>query len=490
MADSRPARGRPRRPEGIKRLKLRESTYNLWIERKEALGLHGITNNDFAEILLHQQLTRERDRSPHAHRDNTSTQLHQERRQLFLQSTPMGKEIRTENITISPLSFAGAAENSSLSKIEVDELEKDQLTGHRTLLDELSNWNPLFSSLEGNPHSEAETISELESGDHASDASDSETADSWDNSDQFSESDDGNRSEEEVTFENMDVDQTSFLCELDSATLTALDIDLEMESAREAVGAQAQTEGEPTGPAEVQTEDNAHLEAWQQTAPLLAKSSISEPSLSNDVSAHPEASPVTFHLVEQRTKRRKTLVDSLGFTYNVNSKRSYATYWQCTVRPKGNACKASIAETQRDEKFQAGKNPHNHATEVGAVIAKKIVTKVKEKALEDKFKPAAAIVNEVLLDELTEAPCPALPKPEYIARTANRLPSPKSATREPKGHELRASGRVCSSWILPGGRTSEGPTPLNICQTRAVRHIGQREVLVRRWHLQACTNSL
>ena len=77
MADSRPARGRPRRPEVIKRLKLRESTYNMWIERKEALGLHGISNNDFAEILLHQQLTRERDRSPHAHRDDTSPQVHQ-----------------------------------------------------------------------------------------------------------------------------------------------------------------------------------------------------------------------------------------------------------------------------------------------------------------------------------------------------------------------------------------------------------------------------
>ena len=77
MADSRPARGRPRRPEGIKRLKLRESAYNMWIERKEALGLNGISNNDFAEILLHQQLKRERDRSPHAHRDDTSPQVHQ-----------------------------------------------------------------------------------------------------------------------------------------------------------------------------------------------------------------------------------------------------------------------------------------------------------------------------------------------------------------------------------------------------------------------------
>ena len=79
MADSRPARGHPRRPEGIKRLKRRESTYNLWIERKEALGLQGITNtgNDFAEILLHQELTRERDPSPHALPDDTSPQVHQ-----------------------------------------------------------------------------------------------------------------------------------------------------------------------------------------------------------------------------------------------------------------------------------------------------------------------------------------------------------------------------------------------------------------------------
>ena len=43
-------------------------------------------------------------------------------------------------------------------RIEVDELEKDQLTGHRTLLDELSNWNPLFSSIQR----QRQTMSELE----------------------------------------------------------------------------------------------------------------------------------------------------------------------------------------------------------------------------------------------------------------------------------------------------------------------------------------
>lgn len=54
MATNRPRKGRPRRLEGIKRLKLRESTYNLWNQRKEALGVRGLTNSEFAEMLLHQ----------------------------------------------------------------------------------------------------------------------------------------------------------------------------------------------------------------------------------------------------------------------------------------------------------------------------------------------------------------------------------------------------------------------------------------------------
>ena len=48
---SQPRKGRPRRPEGVKGLKLRESTYNLWIGLKGALGVQGITNSEFAEML-------------------------------------------------------------------------------------------------------------------------------------------------------------------------------------------------------------------------------------------------------------------------------------------------------------------------------------------------------------------------------------------------------------------------------------------------------
>lgn len=47
--------------------------------------------------------------------------------------------------------------------------------------------------------------------------------------------------------------------------------------------------------------------------------------------------------------------------------------------------------------FVRGRQPHNHPPAAGAVTAAKIVTAVKEKALQDVFKPASAIVEEVSL---------------------------------------------------------------------------------------------
>ena len=98
--------------------------------------------------------------------------------------------------------------------------------------------------------------------------------------------------------------------------------------------------------------------------------------------------------------RKTKLVDSLGYSYNVRSKWSYATYWQCTVHPRGNACKATVI--QQDGTFQAGTKAHNHSSEPGAVTAAKIVKLVKEKALEDKFKLASAMVGEVFILHLTD----------------------------------------------------------------------------------------
>jgi len=45
-----------------------------------------------------------------------------------------------------------------------------------------------------------------------------------------------------------------------------------------------------------------------------------------------------------------------------------------------------------------------------------------QEAQDNLFRPAPAIVNEVLLEErIDENPCPSLPKPENMARASNRL---------------------------------------------------------------------
>lgn len=55
-----------------------------------------------------------------------------------------------------------------------------------------------------------------------------------------------------------------------------------------------------------------------------------------------------------------------------------------------------ITVAERDGTFHAGKNSHNHTAEFEAAIARKIVNTDKTKALDNKFKPASAIVNEVI----------------------------------------------------------------------------------------------
>ena len=51
---------------------------------------------------------------------------------------------------------------------------------------------------------------------------------------------------------------------------------------------------------------------------------------------------------------------------------------------------------QTNGTFQLGKKGHNHPPEVGATTAAKITSAVKEKALADLYKPASAILNEVI----------------------------------------------------------------------------------------------
>ena len=77
-------------------------------------------------------------------------------------------------------------------------------------------------------------------------------------------------------------------------------------------------------------------------------------------------------------------------------KQSYTTYWQCTVRPKGNHCKASI--TVRNGRFTPRGNAHNHTAQPGALLGSQIVKEVKTKATAEKFEPASAIIEAVMTD--------------------------------------------------------------------------------------------
>ena len=124
---------------------------------------------------------------------------------------------------------------------------------------------------------------------------------------------------------------------------------------------------------------------------VLEEESLAEPTIH---SVDPVPEQLTYRTIDDGTiHRKKKLVDSRGFTYNVKERGKETTYWQCTVRPKGNYCRATVIE--RNGQFVMGKQSHNHPPATGAVTATKIVAAVKEQALQDVFKPASAIVEEV-----------------------------------------------------------------------------------------------
>lgn len=53
MSRSPPKRGRPSVAEKNTRIRLKESTYDLWCQRKVDFGFEGVTHSEFAELLLH-----------------------------------------------------------------------------------------------------------------------------------------------------------------------------------------------------------------------------------------------------------------------------------------------------------------------------------------------------------------------------------------------------------------------------------------------------
>lgn len=127
--------------------------------------------------------------------------------------------------------------------------------------------------------------------------------------------------------------------------------------------------------------------------PMDLESSIEDPAI-RDTDLQPECE-VKFQLIEEGTNRgRVKLIDSLGYTYNIKMRRPNVTYWQCTVRPKVNPCKAVV--TQRNGTFVKSSLCHNHPASTGSATTTKVTSQVKKLAVQDLFKPASSIVDEVI----------------------------------------------------------------------------------------------
>ena len=131
--------------------------------------------------------------------------------------------------------------------------------------------------------------------------------------------------------------------------------------------------------------------------PMELESSLEDPPLLQDFESEEQATPpvlVSFQLFAEGTKRGHIkLIDSLGYTYNIKLRRPNVTYWQCTVRPKVNQCKATVM--QRNETFVNSNVSHIHPPSTDSASTTKITSQVKKMAVQDLFKSVSVIVDEV-----------------------------------------------------------------------------------------------
>ncbi|RMX48262.1 hypothetical protein pdam_00005436 [Pocillopora damicornis] len=122
---------------------------------------------------------------------------------------------------------------------------------------------------------------------------------------------------------------------------------------------------------------------------------------------------IEFEIVEDSTKRgRNKLVDRRGYTYNVKRRQGRNTDWQCTVRPKLRGRQANLSWLPR-RTITRGR--WAQAQQPGLLKGQK------KEAVANLFKPLSAVVNEVLMEEQTDDPCPSMPKPVNLAKAANHL---------------------------------------------------------------------
>ena len=141
---------------------------------------------------------------------------------------------------------------------------------------------------------------------------------------------------------------------------------------------------------------------------------------SSPINLHRSNEVITYEKVESCSQRgEKKLIDSLGYSYTVKRKTNVAVHWRCVVRNKKINCKATIKE--KDTEYERGHNPHCHPPETCPLVTAKVSALVKKKAMDDMFRSASDIVDEVLCDIVDpNQPLSSLPAPHNLAKQGNR----------------------------------------------------------------------
>ncbi|XP_074658278.1 uncharacterized protein LOC141911197 isoform X2 [Tubulanus polymorphus] len=129
---------------------------------------------------------------------------------------------------------------------------------------------------------------------------------------------------------------------------------------------------------------------------------------------------ITYTKVSSSSQRgQDKLFDSLGFSYTKKRATNSTVHWRCSVRNKLINCKASSIQNATE---YSRLSEHNHPPGASVAVAARISTEVKKRVKENVFRSAAAIVEEVMHEQITDEnmAIKSVPAPDNLARQGNR----------------------------------------------------------------------
>ncbi|XP_068229184.1 uncharacterized protein [Palaemon carinicauda] len=168
---------------------------------------------------------------------------------------------------------------------------------------------------------------------------------------------------------------------------------------------------------------------------ISGASSIEDPT---PMVMSPSRETVTYEKIESSSQRGNSkLSNSTGYSYTLKRKNNVSIHWRCVVRNKKISCMAAVKEVGNT--FIRGHAEHCHPPETSCAVKSKVCTLVKQKAMEDVFRPASDIVDEVLREQVNPTiPVSCLPAPFNLARQGNRKRK-ANRPREPQDLDFEIS---------------------------------------------------